>query len=77
MSDKFKEIDTKNHTFYFFDDMINIRNLDPNKINIDEYSYKNILIYYNGYVMVKNISYVKINSVNPLYRIIKKIAWLH
>ena len=25
----------KNHTYYFFDDMINIKNLDPNKINID------------------------------------------
>ena len=30
--------------------MINIKNHDPNNINIDEKSYKNILIYYTGYV---------------------------
>ena len=42
MNNKFKEIDIKNRTYYFFHDMINIKNLDPNKIKIDEKSYKNI-----------------------------------
>ena len=37
------EIDVKNRTYYFFDDMINIKNLDPNKIKANEKSYKNIL----------------------------------
>ena len=32
MSKKFKEIDIKNRTYYFFDDMINIKYLDVNKI---------------------------------------------
>ena len=32
MSNKFKEIDIKNRIYYFFDDMINIKNLDRNKI---------------------------------------------
>ena len=62
-----KEIDIKNCTYYFFNDMINIKNLDPNKIKIDEQSNTNIFIYWVGYVTVKNVSYVKINSVNPLY----------
>ena len=53
--------------------MVNIQNLDPNKINIDEKSYKNILIYCIKYAMVKNLSYMKINSVNHLYFIIDKI----
>ena len=53
--------------------MVNIQNLDPNKINIDEKSYKNILIYWIKYEMVKNLSYMKINSVNHLYFIIDKI----
>ena len=35
-----REMDIKNRTYYFFDDMINIRSLDPNKIKIDENSYK-------------------------------------
>ena len=43
-----KEIDNKNRTYNFFDDMINIKNLDPNKIKIDGKSYKNILIHYIG-----------------------------
>ena len=29
--------------YYFFDDTINVKNLDPNKIKIEEKSYKNIL----------------------------------
>ena len=47
-----------------------MKNLDLNKINIDEKSYTNFLIYHIGYVEVKNL---KINSVNPLYLIIDKI----
>ena len=43
MGNKFKGIDTKNHTCYFLDDMINIKNIDSNKIKIDKNSYKNIL----------------------------------
>ena len=46
--------------------MINIKNLDPNKIKIDEKSNKYLLIYYIGYVTVKDLSYTKIDSVDPL-----------
>ena len=69
MSNKIKDLSIKNHTYYFFDDIINIKNFDPNNIKIDEKSYKNILIYNIGYVTIKNSKYVKINSVNPLYLI--------
>ena len=48
MNNKLEDIDIKNHTYSFFDDIINIKNLDLNKIKIDENSYKNILIYYIG-----------------------------
>ena len=34
---------------------------------------KNILIYYIGYVMIKDSKYIKINSVNPLYLSIYKV----
>ena len=53
--------------------MINLKNLDPNKTKIYEKSYKNILICYIGYVTIENLSYVTVNSVNPLYLIISKI----
>ena len=64
MSNKLKEVDIKNCACYFFDVIINTKNLHPNKIKIDEKSCKNALIYYIGYVTVKNLSYPKINIVN-------------
>ena len=51
--------------------MINIKNIDPSKIEMDEMSYKNI-IYYIGYVTVKKLCYVTVNSVNLLYLFIDK-----
>ena len=66
MSNKFKDIDVKNCTYYFFDYMINIKNLDLNKIKIDKGSCKYIICYI-GCVLVKNLSYAKISSVPPYY----------
>ena len=43
MSNKFKDIDIKSQTYYFFDDIINIRNFDLNEIKKDENSYKHFL----------------------------------
>ena len=71
MSNKVKDLGIKNHMYYFFD-YINIKNFDPNNIEIDEKSYKDILIYYIGYVVIKDLKYVKINSVNLLYLIFRK-----
>ena len=49
-------VNIKSCTFYFLDDMINIKKHDSNKIMLDEKSYKNVLIYLIGYLTVKNIS---------------------
>ena len=46
---------------------------DPNKIKLDEKSYRNILIYYIGHEAIKDLKYIKINSVNPLYLIVNKM----
>ena len=53
MSNKVKDIDIKNRTYYFFNDSIYIKNVDPDKIKKDEKSYKSILIYYIEYVTIK------------------------
>ena len=71
MVNKVKDIEIKNRTYYFFDD-INIKNFDPNNIKIYEKLYKNIFFYYIEYVTIKDSKYVKINSVNPLYLILNK-----
>ena len=52
-SNNVKDINIKNHTYYFFDDIISIKDFDPNKIKTDEKSYKNILIYYIAYQKFK------------------------
>ena len=61
-----KDMNIRNHTYYFFDGIINIKEFDQNNIKIDEQSYKNILIYCIAYVTIKDSKYVKTNSVNPL-----------
>ena len=43
MSNKVKDINLKNQTHYFFNDMINIKDFDTNDIKIDEKSYKMFL----------------------------------
>ena len=72
MGNKVKDISIKNHTYYFFDDFINIKKFVLNNIKIDEKSYRNILVYYIGYVTIKELKYVKINSVSSLYIIFSK-----
>ena len=68
-----KEINIKNQTCYFFDDMVNIEDFDPSLLKIDKKSYKNINIFYIGYITVKDSDYVKIKSVNTLYLIISEV----
>ena len=53
--------------------MIKIKNFDTNWIKIHKMSYKNIIIYYIGYITIKNLSYIKIITVNTLYLIVNEI----
>ena len=59
MNNKVNNIEIKNHTYYIYDDIINMKNIDSNNIKIDGKSYKEILIYYIGYVMIKDLKYIK------------------
>ena len=69
-----REVNIKNRTYYFFDDMINIEVFDPDLLKVDKKTYKNIDIYYIGYITIKNIDdYEYIYSVNPLYLIIGEV----
>ena len=73
MSNKVKDIDIKSRIYYFFNDIINKKKFDGNNIKIDEKSYENILNDCTGYVTIKDLKYVKIYSVNPLYLIFSKV----
>ena len=57
-----KEINIKNKTYYFSNDMINIKNFDSNLLKIDKKSYKNIDIYYIGYITIKKFGDLEIKS---------------
>ena len=66
-----KELNIKNRTYYFFDDMIDIKNFHSNLLKIDKKSHEDIDIYYIGYITIKKFSDCEnIHSVNPLYLII-------
>ena len=63
-----KQVNFKNRTYYFYNDMISLKNFEPNLLKIVKKSYKNIGIYNIGYTAIKKIDdYENIYSVNPLY----------
>ena len=66
-----KQINIKNRTYYFYNDMISIKNFDPILLKIDRKSYKDINIYNIGYITIlKNDDCETIYSVNPLHLIV-------
>ena len=50
---KVKQIEIKSRTYYFYNDMINLKNFDTNLLKIDKKSSKNTDIYYIGYITIK------------------------
>ena len=62
-----KEINIENQNYYFYDDMMNIKNFHSNLLKIDKKSHKDIDIYYLGYITIKKFSGCEnSHSVNPL-----------
>ena len=55
-----KQIDIKNRTYYFYNDMIDIKKFDSNLLKIDKKSYKDIGIYNTGYITIKKLMIMKI-----------------
>ena len=67
-NEKVKQINIKSPTYYFYSDIIDVKDFDAKFLKIDKTSYKNIDIYYIGYIAIKKIDdYESIYSVNPLY----------
>ena len=66
-----KQLNIKNWTHYFYNDMINLKNSQPSLLKIDKKHYKWINIYYIWYITIKKIDdYGSMYSVNPLYLLI-------
>ena len=60
---KVKQIDIKNRTYYFYNNIINIEKLNSSLLKIDKKPYKDIDIYYIGYITIKNWMIMKIFTV--------------
>ena len=50
-----KQTNIKNETYYFYNDIINLKTFDSKSLKIDKKSYKNIGIYNIRYVTIKKI----------------------
>ena len=66
-----KQLNIKNRTYYFWNDLINLKDFDPKLLKLDKKSSLGISIYYISYDAKK--SEYNINSVNPLYLLIAEL----
>ena len=66
-----KQLNIKNRTYYFYDDLINLKDFDPKLLKLDKIPSMYISSYYIDYV-TKKPEY-NINSVNPLYLLISEL----
>ena len=63
-----KQINIKSRTYYFYNDIIDLKHFDAWLLKIDKKSFKGIGIYNIGYITIKKIDGCKnIHSVNALY----------
>ena len=66
-----KQVNIKNRTYYFYKDIIDLKNFKSNLLKIDKKSYKDIGIYNTGYITITEIDdWENIKSVNPLYLLV-------
>ena len=66
-----KDISIKSRSYYFFNDMIALKDFDEENLKVDKKYHKHIDIYYIGYITIrKTDDYENMHSVNPLYLII-------
>ena len=66
--EKIKQVNIKNRTNYFYNDIINLDEFDESRIRVDKKDFNDIDIYYLGYEHKKKISECnETNSVNSLY----------
>ena len=65
------QINIKSRTYYFYNDLINIKKFNNNKLKLDKNGVLGNDVYHIGYITKK--PQWNVNSVNPLYLIINRI----
>ena len=67
----FRQLNIESRTYYFCNDLINIKNFNINNLKLDKKGVLGNDVYYIGYITKK--TQWNVNSVNPLYLMINKI----
>ena len=72
---KYEKIQHQKSSVFFFNDIINIKNVDPSILEINKLSCKktNINIYHIVYIIKKRLDHVNIDTENPLYDIFNNV----
>ena len=66
--EKIRQISIKNWTYYFYNDIVDLKKCKSNLLKVDKKSYTNINIYNIGYITIKKIDDCEnVYNVNPLY----------
>ena len=65
-----RQLNIEGRTYYFYNDLINIKNFNSNKPKLGKKSVLGKDVYYIGYITKK--TQWNVNSVNPLYLVINK-----
>ena len=76
--EKINQLNIKNNTYYFYDDITDIKNFQSNLLKIEKKPYKDFDIYHIGFITIKKFritikkfsDHENIHSVSPLYLII-------
>ena len=66
-----RDINIKNRTYHFYEDMIKIKTFGSSLLKLDKKSYKNIAIYYIGYITKHDKDVI--NSVSPIYLVVHEV----
>ena len=66
-----KQLNIKDRSYYFYNDLINVFNFDEGNLKLDKKSWKDIDIYYLGYADKKPEWHV--NGVNQLYFLLNRV----
>ena len=66
-----RQLNIEGRTYYFYNDLINIKNFNSNNLKLDKKSGLGNDVYHIGYITKK--PRCNVNSVNPLCLMINKI----
>ena len=68
-----RQLYIKDRTYYLYNDLINVLHFEASNLKLDKRTWKDIDVYYIGYVDKDKPSDWKVNSVNPIYLVINKV----